>query len=108
MTTVPTLALSNVQPSNAGDYTVRTSNSCGTVSSAVPAVLQVDLPITGVTLAVSANPVCTGTNVTIAATPTGGTPSTYGWFRDGVGGGKLDVQSWQRGPSGIFPACKFI
>ena len=42
------------------------------------------MPITGVTIAVSASPVCKGSNVTLSAATATGTPTTYGWFRNGV------------------------
>jgi hypothetical protein len=44
----------------------------------------VDDPVTSVSIAISASPVCEGSSVTLTASPSGGVPSAYGWFRDGA------------------------
>jgi hypothetical protein len=84
LTQTPTLVVPGVTPANAGNYTVTASNACGNATSASPASLAVDEPITGVTVQVSASPVCVGTNVTVTASTATGAPSSYGWFRNGV------------------------
>jgi len=84
-TTLPTLTLTNVQPSQAGNYTVITSNVCGSAASPIPALLEVVVPLTGVTISGPAAR-CAGQPVTFDATVQGGAGSTIGyqWYRDGA------------------------
>ena len=84
VTPTSTLVLPAVQVANAGDYTVTANNVCGPVTSAVAATLQVEEAISGVTIAASTGAACAGTDVTLTATPSGGAPTSYGWFRDGA------------------------
>jgi hypothetical protein len=80
--TTATLAVGNVQSTNAGNYTVIVTNSAGSVTSAV-AVLTVWVPPT-----ISAQPL-SGTNVqgttaTFNVSANGTTPFAYQWQLNGV------------------------
>ena len=80
--TSPTLALSNVQAGDAGDYDVVVTNSVSSATSAI-ASLTVNVPP-----AITQQPV--GTTITafadvaFAVEATGTAPLTYQWFKDGA------------------------
>ena len=77
------LALNNVQPANAGSYTVVVADSAASVTSAV-AVLTVLVPP-----AITAQPQgltnVTGTIASFSAAATGSTPLNYQWWLNGAG-----------------------
>jgi uncharacterized repeat protein (TIGR01451 family) len=77
-----TLALANVQPANAGTYTVRVTNLVGTVLSA-PATLTVLGPVTIITQPQSQS-VLSGSTVTLTVAASGSPPITYQWEFDGA------------------------
>ncbi|WP_170154522.1 HYR domain-containing protein [Mangrovibacterium diazotrophicum] len=71
-----------------GNITVTASNSCGTSSASTFAVVvNPNLPVS-VSIDASANPLCSGTAVTMTATPTnGGSSPVYEWYVGGVPAG---------------------
>ena len=77
------LALTSVQPTNAGSYTVVVTNTAGSVTSAV-AVLTVLVPP-----AISAQPtnlsVVAGANAGFSVTASGTLPLSYQWRFNGAG-----------------------
>ena len=76
------LALDNVQPPLAGDYTVAVTNSFGSVSGLL-ASLTVLTPPNVLTGPVS-QVVVAGTNVVFAVTASGTLPLSYRWQKDGA------------------------
>ena len=72
-----TLALANVQPTNAGSYRVVVSNPGGTINSS-PATLTVQTPPVIATPPASQS-VLVGDNVSFAVLATGTAPFTYQW-----------------------------
>ena len=76
------LPLSNVQPADAGSYTVVVSNSAGSATSAVAALTVLVPP------AISAQPQSltnvVGTTASFSATATGTAPLSYQWRLNGV------------------------
>jgi hypothetical protein len=78
--TTASLALTNVQPSAAGIYTVRVSNAYGSTSSppAVLSVLYGPIPLQGP----QSQTVAAGSTVTLTATADGTWPITYRWRRN--------------------------
>ncbi len=78
----PTLRITNVQPSQAGQYTARVVNQFGEATS-FPALLFVNAPPI-----VNVNPVTVGSrlgsNVTFSVAASGGAPLTYLWRKNGV------------------------
>ena len=79
----PSYTIPSLAPFSAGTYTVLVSGTCGSLLSTA-ATIVVDVPITNVTIGVSASPVCAGSNVTLTASVATGEVDFYGWFRDGV------------------------
>jgi hypothetical protein len=85
--TAPTLALTNVQPSQAGSYSVVLSNAAGITTST-----EYVVTVTGgsggvapnITLQPVAQSVAAGGSVTFSVVATGTTPLLYQWFRDGL------------------------
>ena len=75
--TAATLALTNVQPTNAGSYRVVVSNPGGTINSS-PATLTVQTPPVIATPPASQS-VLVGDNVSFAVLATGTSPFTYQW-----------------------------
>ncbi|MDD5139753.1 MAG: immunoglobulin domain-containing protein [Verrucomicrobiales bacterium] len=73
-----TYTLANVQPANAGNYTVIVSNAAGSVTSA-PAVLTVNFPpvITNQPASLS---IIVGNNATFTVGVTGDAPLSYQWY----------------------------
>jgi polygalacturonase len=79
----PSFTLTNVQPSNAGSYSVIVSNAIGTVTSS-NAVLTVNTnPVAPLFLTQpSSVSVVVGGNASFSATAIGTTPITYQWFQN--------------------------
>ncbi|MSU22040.1 MAG: hypothetical protein EXS30_11675 [Pedosphaera sp.] len=73
----PTLSLDNVQPANAGFYTVVVTNSGGAISSA-PATLIVLVP-PSITQQPQSQTVTLAANVTLSVSVTGSDPLIYQW-----------------------------
>jgi photosystem II stability/assembly factor-like uncharacterized protein len=82
----PILTLSNVQPANAGDYTVTVSNSAGSVTSNVAGLVVTPVPGTPVITASPGNrSVALGATATFTATVTGNPAPQCQWIRNGIG-----------------------
>jgi hypothetical protein len=77
-----TLSLTNVQPSQAGNYSVVLSNAQGMATSAV-AVLTVLVP-PGITLQPTNQTTLAGTTVSFSTTASGTTPMSYQWQSNGT------------------------
>ena len=75
--TTGTLTISNVQPADAGGYTLVVTNGAGAAISAV-AVLTVMMP-PGITTQPQSRTNLTGTTATFSATASGSTPLSYQW-----------------------------
>ncbi|MEI7732130.1 MAG: immunoglobulin domain-containing protein [Verrucomicrobiota bacterium] len=99
-----TLALSNVQPAQAGSYYVVITNASGSVTSSV-ATLMIALPpaIIGQPTNQSAN---VGSTLTLTVTATGTAPLFYQWLRNGspVGANNfsLTLNNAQVGDAGSY------
>lgn len=78
----PTLTINNVQPADAGTYTVQVSNAAGTISS-LDATLAVNVPPAITTQPVS-HVVLVGDEAFLTVVAAGPAPLTYQWFRHGV------------------------
>jgi hypothetical protein len=81
--TAPTLALTNVQTSDAGDYRVVVTNNLGSVTSNL-AVLTVNVP-PGIATQPQGDNVATGQTRTISVTASGSAPFSYVWYRGASG-----------------------
>ncbi|MBI4663155.1 MAG: immunoglobulin domain-containing protein [Verrucomicrobia bacterium] len=83
--TSATFTLNNVQPANAGAYTVAVSNSAGSVTSAA-ATLAVTAPATppAITQQPQSQSVTTGANVTFTVAATGTEPLSFQWKLNGA------------------------
>ncbi|MBI5800233.1 MAG: immunoglobulin domain-containing protein [Verrucomicrobia bacterium] len=79
------LALTSVQPADAGSYSVVVSNSAGFATSAA-ATLTVNVPVTPpvVTVQPQSQVVTAGTNVTLTVSATGTAPLSYQWQQNAV------------------------
>jgi uncharacterized protein YpmS len=77
-----TLTLSDVQTTQAGNYTVVVSNSWGSVTSAV-AALTVYVP-PEITTQPKSQPVALGQNISFSVAASGTAPFTYQWYFDGL------------------------
>ena len=91
-----TLSLTNVQPSDAGDYDVVVSNPLGSLSSD-PATLIVQVPVS-ITAPPTSQTVLAGSTVSLTVTATGIPQPTYQWRRnaqpiDGATGATLELVS---------------
>lgn len=75
------LTISAVTPSQAGNYTVVITNSCGSVTSSSASLVVNTAPT--ITSQPSSAIVCQGGSVTLSASFSG-TPSAYQWKRNGV------------------------
>ena len=71
------------QPNHVGAYTVVVSNSFGSVTSAPPAVLTLNIPPT-VTQQPQSQTVVAGAAATFSVTATGTAPFSYQWRKDGT------------------------
>jgi uncharacterized repeat protein (TIGR02543 family) len=80
--TAATLTLNNLQPADAGDYTVVVSNEAGTVTSDA-ATLTVLVPPAITAQPLGAN-LYLGDAITLVVTATGSGPLSYQWKKDGV------------------------
>jgi len=80
--TSPTLTLNNVQPDNAGSYTVVVSNLVSSVTSKA-ATLTVDTPPV-ITTQPASQTVVAGTDVTFTVVATGNPSPTYQWSLNGT------------------------
>ncbi|MCX6305181.1 MAG: hypothetical protein NT040_09440 [Bacteroidetes bacterium] len=81
----------NIAASTPGSYTVTNtiaaSGGCPLVTATSSITINQSLPMS-LSIAPSANPVCTGTSVTFTATPVnGGTTPTYQWKVNGINAG---------------------
>jgi hypothetical protein len=85
--TAATLTLTNVQPANAGTYTVTVTNSAGTITSRA-ASLTVNPAGTGTAPAISAHPlavtVSPGATAALTVVASGTPAPLYQWRRDGT------------------------
>ncbi|MFN0066090.1 MAG: immunoglobulin domain-containing protein [Limisphaerales bacterium] len=83
--TLPTLAITNAQLADAGDYSVIVANSAGSVTSRV-ARLTVNLPLVPPTITEQPIPltVTAGEPASFRVTATGTPPLAYQWFKDGT------------------------
>ena len=106
--TSDTLALTNVQTSDAGSYTVKVTNSGGEVTSSA-AVLTVNTP--AVAPAITTHPagqtVTAGAGASFSVVATGTAPLTYQWKKDGVDiggatGATYTIASTVTGDSGSY------
>lgn len=104
--TTASLALNNVQPADAGNYTVTVSNSAGSVTSNTAT-----LTVSGVAPTIAAQPqsqtVTTGSNVTFSVTASGTPAPTYQWSKGGVAiagatGTSLSLTNVQAGDAGSY------
>ncbi len=100
------LTLSNVQSSDAGQYSVTASNSLGTVTSAV-ATLAVQ------TIAVSiASPqslvVGAGSNLILNASVGGASPQTLQWYKNGEAITGANGTALEVGGNGVFDAGQYV
>ncbi len=103
--TSSTLALSNVQSSNAGTYTVIVTNLAGTVTSS-SATLTVNVP-PAITTQPSSYTVNQGTNVTFSVAASGTATLYYQWYKGGVAvsgatGSSLVLSSVQSADAGSY------
>ena len=78
---LPEIILANVQPANAGSYTVHVTNEGGTVNSS-PAVLTVLVPPT-ITTAPISQTVIAGQTAKLTVAANGSDPLSYQWMKDG-------------------------
>jgi gliding motility-associated-like protein len=78
--TTPSLALTNLQTSDAATYTVDVTNSCGTTPSPNFVITMTQAPI--ITLDPLSQSLCAGATVTFTANVTGAT--SFKWQRNGV------------------------
>jgi hypothetical protein len=78
----PSLSLGNVQPANAGNYSVRVTNIYGAITSSVAT-----LTVVGIAPAITGQPagrtVAPGSNVTFTVAATGSSPLKYQWRYNG-------------------------
>ncbi len=85
--TAATLTLTNVQPANAGTYTVTVTNSAGTITSRA-ASLTVNPAGTGTAPTISAHPlavtVSPGATAALTVVASGSPAPLYQWHRDGT------------------------
>ncbi len=84
------LAITNVQPADAGSYTLAVSNAVGVVTSAVATLTVSGPPV--ITLQPASQSVAAGNTVTFSVTAAGTLPLSYQWRKNGVGltnGGSL-------------------
>jgi plastocyanin len=82
----PICTLSNVQPANAGTYSVTVSNGISPNATSNGAILTVN----SITLQPQLATVNIGDNVTFTATTIGATPNSYQWY---MGGNQLSGNS---------------
>ncbi|HEY2952826.1 MAG TPA: lamin tail domain-containing protein [Verrucomicrobiae bacterium] len=75
-------SLVNVQPPNAGNYSVVLSNPAGSITSSVASLIVFTHPV--ITADLTNITVKSGTNVTFAIAATTSTPILYQWSRDGT------------------------
>ncbi|MDP3069352.1 MAG: immunoglobulin domain-containing protein [Opitutaceae bacterium] len=80
--TAATLTRTNVQAANVGTYSVRVTNSIGTVTSAGAALTIVPLPV--ITAPPAALSIVAGSPASFTVAATGTAPLTYQWRKDGV------------------------
>ena len=73
------LTLTNVQLTNAGNYSVVVANGCGSVTSTPPATLTVLVP-PSITTQPQSQTNCRGSTVNFTVTATGTTPLSYHWY----------------------------
>lgn len=77
----PIYAINNVDPCDAGSYSVNVSNPCGTVSSGAAALVVYSLPT------ILVEPInqtkCEGEQISFTVAATGSEPLTYQWFKEG-------------------------
>jgi hypothetical protein len=99
------LVLNNVQPANAGNYTVVITNTAGSVTSA-PAVLVVNVPPT-----ITSDPtnvtVLDGESATFMVSATGTAPLHYQWRKDGLdipgaNGTSYTISAAQAADAGLY------
>jgi Leucine-rich repeat (LRR) protein len=100
------LTLTNVQPANGGSYTVVVSDQAGSVTSAPPAVLTVNVPPV-ITTQPQGQTVIAGNNVSFNVVATGTAPLSYQWrFNGGVIAGatnsSLTLTNVQPASAGIY------
>src|SRR5579884_87829 len=82
-TATPNLAISNLQLTNAGNYTLVVTNLAGSVTSAVATLTVISPPM--FTSAPLTNQVTmVYSNVTLSVTANGTPPLTYQWSKDGI------------------------
>ena len=94
--TSATLTLNNVQPSDAGDYTVVVSNAAGVVTSDA-ATLTVLVPPSITAQPVGAS-LYLGDAITLAVTAAGSGPLSYQWKKDGIDVAGANDASWALNP----------
>ena len=80
--TGPTLTLTNIQSSNAGDYSVAVSNTAGSTTSPISTITIAVLPV--ITTQPQSQSVNAGANVTFTAAASGAPASTFQWNKNGV------------------------
>src|SRR6185503_16150383 len=80
--TASTYSVSAMQSSDAGTYTVRVSNSAGSVSSSAATVTVVVPPT--ITTQPSSQSVNVGSTLTLTVTASGTGPLSYQWIKDGA------------------------
>lgn len=78
-----TLSLSNVQPADAGSYTVVVTNAAGSVTAG-PSVLTVSVPPPTILSHPTSQTVVTGANVSFSVSASGSGTLSYQWSRNGT------------------------
>src|SRR5207247_1609866 len=75
------LSLNNLQPNQAGNYSVLVSNSVNSVTSSIVSLMVYTNPVIVVQPKTLSGP--PGTNVTFTVAAISGTPITYQWYFNG-------------------------
>lgn len=100
-----TLTLSNLQLSDAGDYTVIASNVLGEVASSAATL---GIQIIGLTMPAQGLVAGSGTNLVIHASAGGTPPLTLQWYKDGVAISGATNGTFARDGANAFDAGQYV